>query len=93
MLYCSICDKAVCDHEDDDSSDEERCSRLCSNCKAVLCVGCVTFCEDPEYGIGGCGEPICQKHLVKTPCEIQMCGDCMDEYECPDCDTCHSIYR
>jgi hypothetical protein len=86
------CDLAVCDGDD--------CRFKCYDCENTLCQDHTRYCnfDDGKGGEGcgkGCGKPVCEQCLATTPCErddVGGCEDCSGNFECADCDICHSFY-
>ena len=80
--HCVECDVGLCD----------ACWDPCASCgETVGAVCCRRDCDFSD-GLGGrgCGEPVCEGCYVTTECERDVggCQDCLDDYDCPDCDQC-----
>ncbi len=56
--------------------------------KKQVCGACELASEED-----GCGELFHVECMMKTPCEsMQLCEDCIADYDCPDCDQCAARY-
>ena len=79
--HCESCDSALCPD----------CLFECVECHQGVCANCAITCDfDDKLGGKGCGEHLCDGCVVSTECEreVQGCQECLDEYDCPDCDQC-----
>ena len=99
---CVACKEALC------SKCTMKCGNcddmLCKKC-CRICYGDTPSAYDENFiktegrkrnywESDGCGKKLCSTCVVTTECEreAQFCEDCLNDYDCADCDMCHGYY-
>ena len=96
---CSTCKEALCSKcsiqcEDCDDTTCKKCCGIC--CGDNPSAYDKNFNKIPghksrySYESDGCGKKLCSACVVSTECEreVDFCEDCLNEYDCADCDVC-----
>ena len=86
--HCGICSVAICDE-----CLEDPCG-VCCECEKPCCEDCGQTCDFNDGGGNGCGDTVCVNCVVTTKCEREVggCQQCLDDYDCPDCDQCDGYW-